>query len=271
MKNRLLLLIPVAALALAGMMAMAAWTRGANDATPTPVPPSPTVAATATAAPATATPAVPATNTPLPVATQAQPTAPALPVAPSATPAGLPPTPTIASPLPTPSAPTSPLSAPKAETTPAAPPAAPAILTSSASLAINGQMVSYSYPSGWALKQSTNNQQTVATIEGPEGAFVSLTVYGADSSPAQLSAAHLDALKKQAGSVSATPLATTVNGVPAEGYTVKFSSGGVPTTGVILSLRGGRSAVTLYTQAADADLSVMQARFDVVKNTLVVR
>jgi len=275
MKTRWALLLPAIALAFVGVLAVVALTRGASDATPTPVlPATVTVAPSATPAPPTATAATTATTapsataTPQPAATQAQAAPPTATVAPSATPTSAHSPTAAATPSPTASTPATVQASPTIGAVASTP---PPIATSSASLAVNGQLVSYSYPSGWSLRQVTKDHHTVVTIEGPEGALVTLTVYGFDSSPAQLSASQLEALKKQFAGATATPLAETVGGRPAEGYTVKFVVDNIPMTGAILSLRGGKSAVTLYTQAADADLGVMQARFDVIKNSLVVK
>jgi hypothetical protein len=136
---------------------------------------------------------------------------------------------------------------------------------------VNGQSISYSYPDGWRLKQQTTERFSQVSLEGPDGALLSLTIYGLDMETQQLSAMTLDAMKKQFPNVTATALTGTVGGYTAEGYTLKFSYMGVPMTSTILSFRGGKSSFTLYTQAADEDLSAVQPGFDLIKNTLVVK
>jgi len=111
----------------------------------------------------------------------------------------------------------------------------------------------------------------VLTLEGPDGALLTLTIYGVDSEPSLLAKSLLDTMTKQFSGAKATPLVGTVGGLAAEGYTMKFAYMGVPMTSTILAFRGGKTSLTLYTQAADEDLSAVQPGFDVVKNTLVVK
>jgi hypothetical protein len=81
----------------------------------------------------------------------------------------------------------------------------------------------------------------------------------------------LDQLKSTFSGVTSSPLTGTVSGLPAEGYTLKFSHMGVPMTGAILSFKSAKASFTVYTQAADADLSAIQPAFDVIKTSLTVR
>ncbi len=142
---------------------------------------------------------------------------------------------------------------------------------SSASSTVNGQVIGYSYPSGWQLKQETKERYSVVTLEGPDGALLTLTMYGAEMDPAQLSATLLETMKKQFSGATVTTLKGSVGGTDAEGYRMTFTFNGVPMTSTILSFRGGKSSFTLYTQAADAYLGGVQPGFDLIKNTLVVK
>jgi hypothetical protein len=132
-------------------------------------------------------------------------------------------------------------------------------------------MVSYSYPSGWRLKQETKNSYTVVMLEAPDDSLLTLEIHGADMAPSLLSKLLLDDLTKKFSGATSTPLTGTVAGLAAEGYTMKFTVQGLPMTGTILSFRGAKSSLRLYTQAADEDLAAMQPAFDVIKNTLVVK
>ncbi len=272
------------------------FSRGNGEATPTPVPATATsLAATATvvaptppaSAPATATLGAAATPTPLALAT-ALPTAAATAVAtlnPATATATIAATTATATKAPATTTPTATAAPPTATTTaqaatatvtPAATAAAtPVIATSSATLVINGQTVAYSYPSGWQLKQETKDNYTVVTLRDADDNLLTLTIYGTNMEPSLLSKTLLDKLSKafssERGGTTNTPLTGKVGGTTAEGYTMKFTHQGLPMTGVILSWRSGKSSLTMYTQAADEDLSAVQPRFDVVKNTLVVR
>ena len=111
----------------------------------------------------------------------------------------------------------------------------------------------------------------MVTLEGPDGALLTLTMYGADMEPAQLSATLLETMKKQFSGATVTPLKGSAGGIDAEGYRLTFTYMGVPMTSTILSFRGGKSSFTLYTQATDASLGAVQPGFDLIKNTLVVK
>jgi hypothetical protein len=142
---------------------------------------------------------------------------------------------------------------------------------SNASLTVNGQAISYSYPSGWQLKQVTKDGYSVVNLEGPRGALLTLTMYGMDADPTQLATTLLETMKKQFSGATVTALKGTVGGIAADGYALTFTYMGTPMTSSILSFRGGKSSFTLYTQAADADLGAVQPGFDLIKNTLVVK
>ena len=147
-----------------------------------------------------------------------------------------------------------------------------AVESSTASLTVNGQSINYSYPNGWQLRQETKDGYSVVFLEGPDKVLLTLTMYGMDMEPAQLSATLLDTMKKQFGGATVTTLKGTVaGGIDAEGYRMTFTFKGVPMTSTILSFRGGKSSFTLYTQAADANLGAVQPGFDLIKNTLVVK
>ena len=170
-------------------------------------------------------------------------------------------------------------SSPVAAAGPATPtPAATATATagvppSKASLTVNGQGITYSYPNGWRLKQETKNNYSQMSLEAPEpeAALLSLTIYGMDMQPRQLSASLLDAMQKLFAGATATPITGTIAGYPAEGYTLAFTVQGVPMTGTILSFRGDKASFTWYTQAANEDMPAVQPGFDLVRNTLVVK
>jgi len=170
-------------------------------------------------------------------------------------------------------------SSPVAAAGPATPtPAATATATagippSKASLTVNGQGITYSYPNGWRLKQETKNNYSQMSLEAPEpeAALLSLTIYGMDMQPRQLSASLLDAMQKQFTGATATPITGTIAGYPAEGYSLTFTYLGVPMTGTILSFRGDKASFTWYTQSANEDLPAVQPGFDLVRNTLVVK
>lgn len=138
-------------------------------------------------------------------------------------------------------------------------------------MTINGQTLSYKYPGGWMMNQTTKDGYSVVSLEGPKGALLTISMYGMDMQPAQLSSSLLDEMKRQFSGVTATATTGTVGGFAAEGYTIKFSQSGVPITGVILSFKGAKASFTVYTQAADADLSSVQPSFDVIKTSLVVK
>jgi hypothetical protein len=142
---------------------------------------------------------------------------------------------------------------------------------SSGSLTLDGQEITYSYPAGWRLKQETRDGYSRLTLDGPDGAVMSLLIYTSSAAPAQLAAVLLDAIKNQFPGVAATPLAGTVAGSRAEGYTLTFSYSGVAMTGTILSFRAARLGFTLYTQAADELASAAQPGFDVFRQTLTVK
>ena len=214
-------------------------TQALAAATATTTPAAPTAVATALAT-AAATMAAPVAPTVTATATAAPPTATATTVAATAT------------------------------TAPAAAATKP-VDASNASLTVNGQAISYSYPNGWQLKQVTKDTYSLVSLEGPNGALLTLTMYGMDADPAQLSATLLETMKKQCGGATVTALTGTAGGIAADGYTMKFTYTATPMTATILSFRGGKSSFTLYTQAADADLGAVQPGFDLIKNTLVVK
>jgi len=143
--------------------------------------------------------------------------------------------------------------------------------TSSASVTVNDQGVAFLYPNGWHFKQETRDHQSWISIESPEGALVSLTIYDQSMEPRQLSEMILDNLKGQFPGAAARPATGKVGGFDAEGYAMSFIHRGVPFTAHILSFRGGRLSFTLVTQAADAQMSSVQPGFDLIKNTLVVK
>lgn len=146
-----------------------------------------------------------------------------------------------------------------------------AVTPSKALLSVNGRGIAYSYPEGWELTQQTKDGFSQVSLEEPGGALLSLTIYGTDMEPRQLSAALRETMTKQFAGVTATPLTGTVGAFAAEGYALTFSYMGVPMSGSILSFRSGELAYTLYTQAADADLGQVQPGFDLVKTTFAVK
>jgi hypothetical protein len=254
---------------------------GACAGAPVAAPATPTVTSTVVAQAATAT------ATPAPETQEAAPTIAVTvaatevpPVAPTVEVQVVPPTPTPTatatqppSPLATATQPTSPMAAavPVTSTAAATVTATVGVPPSTAALTVNGQRVTYSYPNGWELKQETKDSYSQISLEAPQNALLSLTIYGMEMQPHELSASLLDELQGQFTGAAATPITGTIASYPAEGYTLTFTYLGVPMTGTILAFRGDKASFTWYTQSANEDLPAVQPGFDLVKNTLVVR
>jgi hypothetical protein len=130
--------------------------------------------------------------------------------------------------------------------------------------------ISFQYPENWTLDDSDAilGRRSV-TVYSPGGAFWSVAIHSGSADPAKLTAAAVEAMKKEYSGVEVDRAEETVVGHELIGYDLAFYYLDLINTATIRSLRAGHAIYTIFCQGEDREFERLQMVFQAITASLL--
>jgi hypothetical protein len=130
--------------------------------------------------------------------------------------------------------------------------------------------ISFQYPENWTLDDSDAvlGRRSV-TVYSPGGAFWSVVIHSGSADPAKLTAAAIEAMKKEYSSVEVDRAEETVAGHDLIGYNLAFYYLDLINTATIRSLRAGHTIYTIFCQGEDREFERLEMVFQAITTSLL--
>ncbi len=130
--------------------------------------------------------------------------------------------------------------------------------------------IAFQYPDNWTLDDSDAllGRHSV-TVYSPGGAFWSVAIHSSSAEPAQLTAAAVEAMKKEYGWLEAEETHETIAGHDLQGYNLAFYYLDLISTATIRVARFSHSNYIIFCQAEDREFEQLQMVFQAITTSLL--